>query len=84
MQFDGFDERTHREIRGRDLREIKQRALDNCAEAGLTVTLVAAIERGLNDHELGDIVEHGLAHPAVRSCRSSPSRTRAGMSSSTR
>jgi uncharacterized radical SAM superfamily Fe-S cluster-containing enzyme len=66
LQFDGFDERTHREIRGRDLRAIKQRALDNCAAAGLTVTLVAAVERGLNEHEVGAVVEHGLAHPAVR------------------
>jgi hypothetical protein len=66
LQFDGFDERTHREIRGRDLRAIKERALDNCAAAGLTVTLVAAVERGLNDHEVGAVVEYGLAHPAVR------------------
>ncbi|MGH3713185.1 MAG: radical SAM protein [Micromonosporaceae bacterium] len=72
LQFDGFDERTHREIRGRDLRAIKQRALDNCAAAGLTVTLVAAVERGLNDHELGSIIEHGLAHPAVRSVSFQP------------
>ncbi|MEN3614496.1 radical SAM protein [Plantactinospora sp. ZYX-F-223] len=72
LQFDGFDERTHREIRGRDLREIKQRALDNCAEVGLTVTLVAAVERGLNDHELGAIVEYGLGHPAVRSVSFQP------------
>ena len=56
---------THLAIRGRDLREDKQRALDNCAEAGLTVTLVAAVERGLNEHELGAIVRFGLAHPAV-------------------
>jgi uncharacterized radical SAM superfamily Fe-S cluster-containing enzyme len=67
LQFDGFDERTHRTIRGRDLREVKQRALDNCAEAGLTVTLVAAVEKGVNDHELGDIVQFGIAHRAVRS-----------------
>ncbi|SFQ71493.1 hypothetical protein SAMN05421810_11457 [Amycolatopsis arida] len=72
LQFDGFDERTHREIRGRDLREHKRRALDHCAEAGLTVTLVAAVERGLNEHELGDIVEFGLAHPAVRSVSFQP------------
>jgi uncharacterized radical SAM superfamily Fe-S cluster-containing enzyme len=52
LQFDGLEERTHREIRGRDLREIKQRALDNCAHAGLTVTLAAAVEWGLNEHEL--------------------------------
>jgi tetraether lipid synthase len=66
LQFDGFDEHTHRAIRGRDLRAIKARALDNCAAAGLTVTLVAAVERGLNEHEVGAIVEYGLAHPAVR------------------
>src|SRR5437016_7609744 len=42
MQFDGFAERTHTEIRGRDLRNAKQKALDNCAEFGLNVTLVAA------------------------------------------
>lgn len=72
LQFDGFAERTHREIRGRDLRERKQRALDNCAEAGLTVTLVAAVERGLNDGELGDIVRFGIEHPAVRSVAFQP------------
>jgi uncharacterized radical SAM superfamily Fe-S cluster-containing enzyme len=72
LQFDGFDERTHREIRGKDLRERKRQALDNCAEAGLTVTLVAAVERGLNEHELGDIIEFGLAHPAVRSVSIQP------------
>ena len=72
LQFDGFDERTHREIRGKDLRAIKRRALDNCAEAGLTVTLVAAVERDLNDHELGAIVRYGIAHPAVRSVAFQP------------
>jgi hypothetical protein len=72
LQFDGFDERTHREIRGKDLREVKRRALDNCADAGLTVTLVAAVERDLNAHELGAIVEFGVAHPAVRSVSFQP------------
>lgn len=66
FQFDGLTERTHREIRGTDLRERKQRALDNCAEAGVTVMLAAAVERDLNDDELGDIVRFGLGHPAVR------------------
>jgi 7,8-dihydro-6-hydroxymethylpterin dimethyltransferase len=72
LQFDGFDERTHREIRGADLRERKRAALDNCAEAGLTVTLVAAIERGVNEHEVGDIVRFGVEHPAVRSVAFQP------------
>lgn len=67
LQFDGLDEATHLQIRGRDLREVKVRALNNCAEAGLTVSLVAAVERGLNEHELGPIIRHGMAHPAVQS-----------------
>ncbi|MGH3666155.1 MAG: radical SAM protein [Egibacteraceae bacterium] len=72
LQFDGLEERTHREIRGRDLREVKQRALDNCAGVGLTVTLVAAVERGLNEHEIGAIIRFGLQHPAVRSVAFQP------------
>jgi len=40
--------------------------VDNCADAGLTVTLVAAIERGVNEHEIGPIITFGLWHPAVR------------------
>jgi 7,8-dihydro-6-hydroxymethylpterin dimethyltransferase len=72
LQFDGFEEATHRAIRGRDLRAIKQKALDNCAEAGLTVTLVAAIEKDLNEHEIGAIVRFGLNHPAVHSVSFQP------------
>jgi len=72
LQFDGVDELTHRRIRGRDLREIKQRALDNCAAAGLNVTLVAAVEKGINEHEVGPVIEYGLAHPAVRSVAFQP------------
>jgi len=67
LQFDGFELETHVAIRGKDLRDIKQRALDNCAEAGLKVALVAAVQQGVNEHELGAIVRHGIAHPAVKS-----------------
>jgi uncharacterized radical SAM superfamily Fe-S cluster-containing enzyme len=66
LQFDGLDEATHLALRGRDLRNAKAHALDRCAEAGLTVMLVAAVEAGVNTHELGAVVRHGIAHPAVR------------------
>jgi 7,8-dihydro-6-hydroxymethylpterin dimethyltransferase len=72
LQFDGFEPATHLAIRGKDLRADKQRALDACADAGLGVTLVAAIERGLNDHEIGEIVRFGVSHPAVSSVAFQP------------
>jgi 7,8-dihydro-6-hydroxymethylpterin dimethyltransferase len=65
LQFDGFDEQTQVAIRGRPLTGEKLRALDRCAEAGVSVSLAAAIERNLNEHEIGPIVRFGVEHPAV-------------------
>ncbi|HEY7623673.1 MAG TPA: radical SAM protein [Candidatus Limnocylindria bacterium] len=66
LQFDGFDERTNAVLRGRpDLIETKLRALDRLAQTDARVVLVAAIERDVNLHEVGRIVEFGLSHPAV-------------------
>jgi 7,8-dihydro-6-hydroxymethylpterin dimethyltransferase len=66
LQFDGFDSATNLALRGRaDLLDTKLRALERLAEADVRVILVAAIERGVNEHEIGRIVEFGLKHPAV-------------------
>jgi len=66
LQFDGFEPRTNELLRGRPgLIEDKLRALDRLAAADVRVVLVAAIERGVNEHEVGRIVEFGLRHPAV-------------------
>ncbi|MGH9228795.1 MAG: radical SAM protein, partial [Acidimicrobiales bacterium] len=66
LQFDGLEPSTHLALRGRDLRAAKAKALDSCADAGLAVLLVAAVEAGVNDHELGAVVRHGIDHAAVR------------------
>jgi uncharacterized radical SAM superfamily Fe-S cluster-containing enzyme len=65
LQFDGFDEATQIAVRGRPLTAVKLRALDRCAQAGVSVSLAAAIERDLNEHEIGPIVRFGVGHPAV-------------------
>ena len=66
LQFDGFDARTNELLRGKpDLIETKLKTLERLAEADMRAVLVAAIERGVNEHEIGHIVEFGLSHPAV-------------------
>jgi tetraether lipid synthase len=65
LQFDGFEPATQAAIRGRDLTEIKLRALARCAESGVSVSLAAAVERGVNEREVGAIVHFGVEHPAV-------------------
>jgi len=67
FQFDGFERDTYRIIRGEpDILEEKLRALDRLAQIGLDVTIVPAIERGVNEHEIGRIVEFAIGHPAIR------------------
>ena len=73
FQFDGFDSETWRGIRGEPhILPTKLRALDRLAEIGCTVILVPAIERGVNEQEIGKIVRFGLDHPAVRGINFQP------------
>jgi uncharacterized radical SAM superfamily Fe-S cluster-containing enzyme len=73
FQFDGFERETYRVIRGEpDILEEKLRALDRLAARGLGVTLVPAIERGVNEHEIGRIVDFAIEHPAVRGINFQP------------
>jgi 7,8-dihydro-6-hydroxymethylpterin dimethyltransferase len=73
FQFDGFESETFRIIRGEpDLLATKMRALDRLAEIGCTVILVPAIERGVNEREIGRIVRFGLDHPAVKGINFQP------------
>jgi uncharacterized radical SAM superfamily Fe-S cluster-containing enzyme len=65
LQFDGLEASTYETLRGRDLREIKRQALDHLAEEGLWAVLVATVVRGVNEHEVGDILRFGLQNPAV-------------------
>ncbi|MCH7587604.1 MAG: radical SAM protein, partial [Chloroflexi bacterium] len=67
FQFDGFESETYRILRGEaDILDEKLRALDRLADIGCTVVLVPAVERNVNEHELGAIVRFGIDHPAVR------------------
>ena len=67
FQFDGFESDTYRILRGEpDILDEKLRALDRLAEIGSSVVLVPAVEKNVNEHEIGDIVRFGLDHPAVR------------------
>jgi uncharacterized radical SAM superfamily Fe-S cluster-containing enzyme len=73
FQFDGFHSETYRVIRGQpDILEEKLKALDRLAQIGLNVTLVPAIERGVNEHEVGRIIDFAIKHPAVRGINFQP------------
>lgn len=72
FQFDGLEDATYRRLRGEPLLKQKLAVLDRLADLDLDTVLVAAIERGVNEHELGALVQFGLEHPAVRGVNFQP------------
>ena len=66
LQFDGFDSRTYNLLRGKNLIDIKMKALERMAQAKLDVVLVPTIVKTVNHQEIGEIVRFGMQHPAVR------------------
>ena len=57
LQFDGVTDDVYRYTRGQSLFDIKRQALDNCASEKIGVILVPTIVHGVNDHQLGDIIQ---------------------------
>jgi uncharacterized radical SAM superfamily Fe-S cluster-containing enzyme len=57
LQFDGFTADTHEKIRGRDLCAEKSAALAMLKELGIPTQLIFVAARGVNEHQIGRIVE---------------------------
>jgi uncharacterized radical SAM superfamily Fe-S cluster-containing enzyme len=66
LQFDSLRPEVLKTLRGADLTRIRQQALQNLNAAGISTTLVAVIRKGLNDDEVGNIIDHALQWPCVR------------------
>lgn len=67
LGFDGLTEKPYLAKYGRPMLDIKKRAVENSAAAGLAVVLVCCVIPGENDGELGAIVEFAREHmPAVK------------------
>ncbi len=69
LQFDGLRRDIYLKTRGRDLLDVKMKALENLREAGLdSVVLVPTIVKGLNDDQLGPIVDFAVKNFDIVRC----------------
>jgi len=66
LQFDSFEASVLKELRGADLTRIHQEALEVLNRLDISTTLVVTLKKGLNDAEIGRIIDFGLAQPCVR------------------
>lgn len=73
MQFDGTENQIHQKLRNRPLLEVKQKAIDNCAEFNIGVTLVPTLVRGVNTQNIGEIIRFAISQsPKVRGVHFQP------------
>ncbi len=56
LQFDGVCDDIYRRTRGQSLWETKLQAIDSIRKAGMKIIFVPTIVKGLNDHQVGDIL----------------------------
>lgn len=66
LQWDSLQRGPLVALRGKDLTDVRRAALRHLNERNLSTTLVVTVRRGLNDGELGAILEHAAKQPAVR------------------
>ncbi len=66
LQFDGVDDGIYRRIRGQDLFELKQQVIENVRKVGTgVVQLVCAVAKGVNDHEIPNILDFAAENADV-------------------
>lgn len=66
LQFDSFKPEALEIMRERDLTEIRRKALDKLNSLNLATTLVVTLQQGVNDDEIGQIIEYALQQRCVR------------------
>lgn len=66
LQFDSFDAEVLTKLRGEDLTEVRKKAIDNLNQFNVSTTLVVTLQKGVNDHEIGAILDYALKQKCVR------------------
>ena len=65
LQLDGLDDEVHLNLRGESLLETKLQAIDSLGEADLRVILVCTLQGGVNEDQIGPLVDFGIERPWI-------------------
>jgi uncharacterized radical SAM superfamily Fe-S cluster-containing enzyme len=62
LQFDGLSDEAYQATRGRKLWDLKQRCIERVSRTHMKIVFVPTIVRGINDNQVGPIVNYALAN----------------------
>jgi len=66
LSFDTFEPHADALLQGTELLALKMRCLDLLEKHGVDVTLIPVMTAGVNDHEIGRILQLALTRPHIR------------------
>lgn len=72
LQFDGFDESTYKELRGRPLLREKLEILEMLKDCGITTSLTMTAAGGVNDNQFPEMLDYLFGHNHVVSLMVQP------------
>lgn len=66
LQFDSFRAEALHTLRGANLLRIRETCMEYLNRLNLSTTLVVTLQKGVNDDEIGAIIDYALQQPCVR------------------
>ncbi len=66
LSFDTFDPHADKLMQGAHMLATKIKCMELCEKYGVDVTLIPVMTRGVNEHEVGKILDFALTRPVVR------------------
>jgi uncharacterized radical SAM superfamily Fe-S cluster-containing enzyme len=66
LQWDSLRPAALKALRGVDLSALRERALERLNAVGLSTTLVMTVARGVNEDEIGAVIDYATGQPCVR------------------
>jgi len=66
LQFDSFQAEVLEKLRGKDLTKVRKQAIQHLNQFNLSTTLVVTLQKGLNDHEIGEVLTFATQQKCVR------------------
>jgi uncharacterized radical SAM superfamily Fe-S cluster-containing enzyme len=66
LQFDSLKSDVLEKFRGENLLSTRMKALEHLNKYNLSTTLVVVVQKGVNDGEIGEIIDFALKQPCVR------------------
>ena len=66
LQFDSLNPKVLKDLRARDMVETRLKALEALEKNNISTTLVVVVKKGLNEHEIPDIIEFSRTYKCIR------------------